>query len=103
MIRNGTYVGVLNDHHGGMTAFGKIVMDGWVFGLIADTETCEGWNRSRFDVLTQQVHNEWDKYGCMVSQLPEELFKRHQEIYAAAMERARDAGWSGETETSDED
>ena len=97
-----TYVGLDNDMHGGMTNIGKIIRDAWVFGLIPETETCEGWVISRFDVLLEQVNTEWDKYGCLVSRLPEDLSKRHREIYAEAIKKAKAAGWSGETETNDD-
>jgi hypothetical protein len=50
----------------------------------------------------QKVNAEWDKYGCLVSQLPEELAERHARIHGEALEKARAAGWSGELETDDE-
>jgi hypothetical protein len=97
-----TYVGIDKELLGGMTAIGKMIRDAWVFGVIPETETCAGWNLSRIDTLLHKVNDEWDKYGCLVSYLPEELRARHQRIHGAAVERARAAGWSGEIETSDE-
>lgn len=85
-----------------MTAIGKIIRDAWVFNLIPESETCEGWNLARFNSLLEEVNKEWDKYGCMVSQLPEDLFERHQRIYNEAVKQAKAAGWSGEQETKDE-
>ncbi len=102
MSKPNTYVGIDNDINGGMTTIGKIIRDAWVFGLIPDTETCKGWNLAGVDALLQKVNTEWDKYGCMVSHLPEGLFKRHQQIHGQWLERAHDAGWSGEIETDDE-
>lgn len=102
MAKPNTYVGVDKDINGGMTTIGKLVRDAWVFGLIPETETCEGWNLSRVDALLQKVNNEWDKYGCLVSHLPSELFERHKKFHTAALEKAREAGWSGEQETEDE-
>lgn len=102
MVRPDTYVGVDNDVNGGMTTIGKLVRDAKVFGLIEDSETCEGWNFAGIDALLDKVNKEWDKYGCLVSHLPEDLFKRHQEIHGKAMETARSAGWCGEQETEDE-
>ena len=93
------YVGIDNDLFGGMTNIGKTIRDAWVFGLIPETETCEGWTLSRIDVLLHEVNAEWDKYGCLVSQLPPELFERHQSIHRQAVEKARELGWSGEYET----
>jgi len=102
MAKPDRYVGIHNDINGGMTAAGKIIRDGWVFGLIEETETCEGWNLQGLDALLDKVDKEWDKYGCMVSNLPEDLRERHERIYRAAVQRAKDAGWSGEAETDDE-
>lgn len=98
-----TYVGIHNDAHGGMSSAGKVVRDAWVFSLIPESETCEGWDLARLNALSQQVNEEWDKYGCMVSKLPEELFTRHQRIYNAAIETAKSSGWTGEDEMLDDD
>jgi hypothetical protein len=103
MAKPDTYVGVDNDIDGGMTTIGKLVRDAKVFGLIEESETCKGWNFAGVDALLDKVNNEWDKYGCLVSHLPEDLFKRHQEIHGEAMKKARAAGWCGEQETDDED
>ena len=102
MNRPRTYVGINNDVNGGMTTIGKIIRDAWVFELLPETETCEGWNRGQVDSLLDKVNNEWDKYGCMVSNLPESLRERHQTIHDAAIARAKAAGWSGEHETVDD-
>jgi len=96
------YVGIQNEVNGGMTTIGKIIRDAWVFGLIEETETCEGWNIAGVDALLDKVNKEWDKYGCLVSQLPPELFEKHQRIHGKAIEDARAAGWYGESETDDE-
>lgn len=102
MSRPDKYVGIDNDLNGGMTNIGKVIRDAWVFGVIPETETCEGWNLAGIDALLQKVNTEWDKYGCLVSQLPGELRERHQRIHDVAMVKARAAGWSGEAETDDE-
>jgi len=96
------YVGIDNDVDGVMSSIGKIILDAKVFSLIEDSETCEGWNYASVDALLDKVTAEWDKYGCIASGLPEELFKRHQEIYNKAIKEAKAAGWSGERETDDE-
>ena len=98
-----TYVGINNEINGGMTTIGKVIRDAWVFEIIEETETCEGWNLSGIDALLQKVNAEWDKYGCMVSYLPPELRERHQCIHDAAIQDAKKSGWSGEHETDDED
>ncbi len=67
-----------------MTTIGKMIRDAWVFGLIPETETCAGWNLARIDALLHQVNDEWDKYGCLVSHLPDELRERHQRIHGEA-------------------
>ena len=96
------YVGIHNDQFGGMTSIGKNIRDAWVFELIPETETCEGWNLAGIDALLQKVNAEWDKYGCLVSRLPEELFERHQRIHGEAVKIAREKGWDGEYETYSE-
>ncbi len=96
------YIGINNDINGGMTTIGKIIRDAWVFGLIPETETCENWNFAGIDALLDKVNKEWDKYGCLVSNLPEDLFKRHQEFHDIAIAKAKAAGWSGEAETGDD-
>jgi len=96
------YVGIQNEINGGMTVLGKLIRDAWVFELIDESETCEGWDGNRIDVLLQKVNHEWDKYGCLVSHLPPQLFERHQRIHNQAIVKAKDAGWSGEAETDDE-
>ena len=102
MAKPDTYIGVDNDVNGGMTTIGKLVRDAKVFGLIDDSETCQGWNFAGVDALLDKVNKEWDKYGCLASQLPEELYKRHHEIHNKAIKAARAAGWCGEHETEDE-
>jgi len=102
MAKTGTYVGVDNDIYGGMTAIGKIVRDAQVFGLVSESENCKGWNLAGIDSLMQKVNAEWDKYGCMVSQLPPELAERHSRIHGDAFTTAKAAGWDGECETDDD-
>ena len=102
MSRPDTYVGIDNEVNGGMTTIGKIIRDAWVFGLIDESETCKGWNFAGVDALLDKVNKEWDKYGCLVSQLPPELFEKHNKIHDRAIQAARAVGWSGEVETDDE-
>mgnify|MGYP001148006346 CR=1 FL=1 len=85
-----------------MTTIGKIIRDAWVFELIPETETCEGWNQGQMVALLGRANAEWDKHGCMVSQLPADLRERHQRIHDVAIANAKAAGWSGEHETIDD-
>ena len=102
MAKPDRYVGVNKDIHGGMTTIGKVIRDAWVFELIPETETCEGWNLAGIDALLQKVNTEWDKYGCLVSYLPETVAERHNRIHGNAIAVAKAAGWSGNVETDDE-
>ncbi|HUT39990.1 MAG TPA: hypothetical protein VM011_01505 [Gammaproteobacteria bacterium] len=102
MGRPNKYVGIDNEVNGGMTTIGKIIRDAWVFELLPETETCEGWNLGQVDNLLNKVNAEWDKYGCMVSQLPEPLRERHRRIHGEAIARAKAAGWTGEQEIIDD-
>ncbi len=36
------YAGTDKDIDGGMTVAGRIIRDAWAFGIIHETETCEG-------------------------------------------------------------
>lgn len=91
-----TYPGLDNDINGGMTMIGKIIRDAWVFEILPETETCKDWEISRLDAVHQQVNDQWDKYGCMVSNLPDELRQRHKRIYDEAIEQAKSRGWDPE-------
>ncbi len=57
MAKSGTYIGLDKENNGGMTAIGKIIRDAWVFGLIEETQTCEGWNAAGIDSLMEKVNN----------------------------------------------
>lgn len=87
------YVGLQQDMYGGMTPIGGLIKDAWVFGVLPETETCEGWTMPQFQVLHDRVGAEWDKYGLLVSHLPEELRAKHARIHNAAIERAKALGW----------
>ena len=103
MSKPDKYIGINNEINGGMTTIGKIIRDAWVFSLIPETETCEGWNLQGIDALLQKVNNEWDKYGCLVSHLPADIRERHERIHGEALEKAKAAGWSGDDETDYEE
>jgi len=93
LTRDRRYVGIQNDLHGGMTPLGGIIKDAWVFGLIPETQTCEGWQLSQFQSLHDRVGAEWDKFGLLARNLPPDLRERHERIHNEAIQRARDAGW----------
>jgi hypothetical protein len=50
----------------------------------------------RLQIIFDQTRDEWDKYGCLVSNLPNALRQRHAEIIDAATEKARAMGWNPE-------
>ena len=72
------YSGLKNDENGGMTHFGQMVKDGWVSGLIPDTEDCTGWDSGQMQNLYDKICHEWGKYANLPSLLPEDLKKRHE-------------------------
>jgi hypothetical protein len=92
------YVGIHNDLNGGMTDTAKIIRDGWVFGLIPESESCEGWEAGQIEDVWRKVNAEWEKYGFLVGNLPPELRERFMRIHDAAMKRARAAGWDADNE-----
>jgi len=96
-----TYPGIHNDHYGGMTDAGRIIRDAWVFGILPETETCEGWDYGRMEQLYGQVHEAWEPYGHMVSKLPEDLRERHQRIHDEARRIAREHGWAPSMDDDD--
>ena len=57
---NNTYVGLNSDHHG-ITQLGRIVLNGWFFGFIPETEDCAGWDLGRMQALMDKDGVEWDK------------------------------------------
>jgi hypothetical protein len=93
MMKKQHYSGIDKDEYGGMTAIGTIIKDAWVFGILPESETCENWTFDRLQIIHDQTKSEWDKYGCLVSNLPEELKARHKRIYDASIEQARKLGW----------
>jgi hypothetical protein len=95
-----TYPGFNADTHG-ITQLGRVVLDGWLFGLIPDDEDCAGWDKQRMQVLTNNIEARWDEYGNLPSRLPPELLARHTELYEWATNRARNRGWN--PELGDED
>ena len=102
MAKPQTYVGIDHELLGGMTPIGKVIRDAWVFGLIPETETCGGWTAAGIDGLLHKVNDEWDKYGCLVSNLPDDLRKRHSEINGPAIEKAKTLGWDPTPEAHEE-
>ena len=101
MEKQKRYAGIDKDPHGAMNPTGNIIRDAWLFGLIPETETCEGWTAQGIEDLYEKVHRAWDPYGHRVSALPPELQQRHARIYGQAVERARTLGWN--PELGDED
>ncbi|MCG8488673.1 MAG: hypothetical protein AB2551_01285 [Candidatus Thiodiazotropha sp.] len=90
------YEGIHNDPKGAMNPTGNIIRDAWVFGLIPETETCEGWTVQGITALYDKVTLEWEKYGHLVSNLPEELAEKHSRIYQQAIDEAKAKGWNPE-------
>ncbi len=98
-----TYAGLYNDKYGGMTSLGSIVKDAWVFGLLPEDESCEGWTLAAMQQLYDQVTAQWQAAGFRVAGLSPEQRQRHAEIQAAAIERAKAAGWNPSLEHEEED
>jgi len=96
------YIGINNDRFGGMTDTGRIVRDAWIFGLIPETENCEGWLSPGIQDLWEKAHAEWEKYGFLVSNLPPEVRERFDRIQSEAVERAKQQGWDPESELSED-
>jgi hypothetical protein len=87
------YAGIHNEPNGAMSRTGNIIRDAWVFELIPETQTCEGWSMGQIDALYDQVSEAWAPYGHLVSNLPPELQERHGRIYSQAIAHAKEVGW----------
>ncbi len=94
MVREKIYPGINKDKYCGMTPTGNIIKDAWVFGIIPEEQTCEGWSLSRIQALYDKVCDAWAPYGHLVSKLPQDLFERHTRIYDKAIKQAREKGWA---------
>lgn len=92
------YVGIDQDLNGGMTDTAKIIRDAWVFGLIPESETCEGWLAAGIEDLWRKVDGEWEKYGFLVSNLPDDLRANFMRIHDEAVTKAKAKGWEGADE-----
>lgn len=90
MRHDRTYIGLHND---GMSPTANIVLDAQLFGLLPETETCEGWDYDRLESLYDKVTAAWGPYGHLASRLPPELRERHTRLYEAAIDAARARGW----------
>jgi hypothetical protein len=85
-----------------MNPTGNIIRDAWVFGIIPETETCEGWMLQGIHALYDKVTKAWEPYGHLVSNLPDDLRERHERIYSEAVKRARQEGWDPELDDHSE-
>lgn len=95
-VKERKYVGIDNDINGGMTDTGKVIRDAWVFEILPETETCEGWLSTAIQELWDKTSKEWEKYGFLISNLPEDKKQRFQRIQSAAITRAKAEGWDPE-------
>jgi hypothetical protein len=96
-----TYPGIQNDPYHGMSEFGRMIRDAWVFGILPESETCAGWTRGQMDALGDKVHAAWEPYGHLASRLPTELRERHAHIHDRAVRAARSQGWNPELDDED--
>ncbi len=92
------YVGIDKDLNGGMTDTGKIIRDAWVFGLLDESETCEGWTVHGIEDLWTKVNEHWEHYDFRVGALPDDVRQRFDRIQNAAVKRARASGWDPQRE-----
>ena len=97
------YPGLDKDKAGAMNPTGNVIRDAWVFGIIPETETCEGWTVQGIESLYDKVTAAWEPYGHLVSNLPEELREKHSRIYAEAVERAKSLGWDPDQAVANEE
>lgn len=102
-VKTKRYVGIDNEVNGGMTDTAKIIRDAWAFGIIPETQTCEGWLVAGIEDLWRKVDEEWEKYSFSVNMLPEEIRDRYMRIQTEAIRTARAAGWDGMASLHDDE
>ncbi len=90
------YKGVHQDINGGMTHVAQIFKDAWVFELLPETEDGAGWGAGRVQALYEKVYAQWERYGHLPSNLPQDLRLRHERIHQEAIQRGRESGWNPE-------
>ena len=91
-----SYVGINNEINAGMTDTAKIIRDAWAFGIIPETETCEGWIAAGLEDLWRKNQIEWEKAGFLVSGMPDDVRERFMRIQDKAFKDAKAAGWDPE-------
>jgi hypothetical protein len=96
MTKPVVYVGVTNDAKGGLTHLGRVVRDAWVFDILPETETCEGWDAGQMQDLYEKVYAAWEPYAHIPSRLPDGMRDKHTNLYAKAIAAAREGGWDPE-------
>ena len=100
-MKDMVYCGIEDDGYGGMTPIGGLIKDAWLFGILPEDETCKNWTHQQLQVIYDETRKEWDKYGCLVSGLPDDLRQRHADIHNRAIEKARKLNWDPELKDND--
>ncbi|MFT7533871.1 MAG: hypothetical protein ACI9FD_004914, partial [Gammaproteobacteria bacterium] len=80
---------------------GNIIRDAWLFGILPESETCEGWTIQGIESLYDKVSAAWHPYGHLVSGLPDDIRQRHGRIYDQAIKKAKQLGWNPELADDD--
>ncbi len=101
-LRMAVYPGIDADRDSGMTEFGRIIRDAWVFGILPEGETCAGWTVEQMQGLLEKVYAAWEPFTHLPSRLPDDLSQRHRRIHDEAVERARASGWDAELDDEDD-
>ena len=101
MRRKKTYIGLHNDATGGMNPIGNIIRDAWVFGIIPETETCEGWTIDRIGALDDEVKKAWEPHEHLASKLPPDLRARYDRIYRQIFEANQQNDKSSDLDEND--
>jgi len=95
------YVGIDNEINGGMTDTARIIRDAWAFGIIPESETCEGWVAAGIEDLWRKTQAEWERYAFRVAAMPDEVRERYLRIQDTAVKQARESGWDPELDDDD--
>ncbi len=97
------YPGYDADPNYGMSQEAKLIRDAWAFGLLPETEKCEGWRADQFERLWEQVDAVWEKADFRVAKLPPEIQEKYMALQLEALKNAKAQGWEPEALLANDD
>ena len=66
---------------------GRVIRDAWVFGIVPESESCDGWTIQALVQLEHKVNEVWKKYDFKAANLPPHIRTHFDRIYGAEAQR----------------